>query len=260
MDVLRVCKTHRVYWDNAKTRSSLIVWYRVSDETPFFPGPHVFSSETYDTCHWWNPGAGEDDQSPPAWYDGADPVGFTPTVPCGSLDWFANGAPSDAPAIPRDVDGFPACCGAPTTSEPPFPPSKAPPVGPCGPFEIVPAAWQFAFDDTWASLPGECHCDLFKGFKTTTILFSSPPCMWSTLGLFNGLICGVTSGAAVYLVIDAVNATLTFDINDSVLGHRQAIQRVPVNLFLPFGTNVFDNLVWNGNPFCTAGSITVRPA
>lgn len=152
MDVLRVCKTHKVFWDAARTRSSTIIWYRVPDTTPFFPGPHCFSSETYDTCHWFNPGAGEDYETGPTWYDGSPPASFSATSFCGEPEWFADGAPSNAPPLPRDAAGLPACCATVSTSGPagsagsqpvfPLPSGVGPPeTVNCGGCTVMPSVW-----------------------------------------------------------------------------------------------------------------------
>lgn len=111
MDSLRRCKTHRVYWDNERTRYSTIIWYFVPDDTPFFDGEHIFSSETWDPVHWWTPGAGEDYLTKPSYYNGAPLGPFRGDGHvCGQKSWFRDGCPSDAPAIPRRADGLPACC------------------------------------------------------------------------------------------------------------------------------------------------------
>lgn len=203
MDVMRTCKTKQVFWDAAKTRSSEIIWYRVPDDTPFFPGPHVFSDERYDTVHWWNPGAGEDDDVGYDWYSGAPPVNFQPTAPCGDLDWFANGAPSDAPALPRDKMGFPVCCPgggqATSVSGGPGPGPSGGSAGSGGDIEVhcfgctvLPAVWIVTPLGNWSNRDVCTQCPIITGTQTAMIYYPlgatlpvnygagllSPGCVW----------------------------------------------------------------------------------
>ena len=132
MDLLRTCYRHRVYWDDAKTRSSQIIWYRAADDALWFPHPHVFSSERYDTVHWWNDGAGEDELTGPTYSKGAPPGPFLGQSFCGPAEWYL-GAPSNAPPLARDLFGLPACCFG---SEP----SGISVL--CGTCTILPAVWR----------------------------------------------------------------------------------------------------------------------
>lgn len=110
MDVMRSCSVQRVYWDNARTKSSLIRWYFVPDDTPFLPGWNRFCSEIWDPVHWYCEGAGLDYLDKPVYRNGKPLGPFTAKKPCGKLEWFDKGCPSDAPPIPRRPDGLPACC------------------------------------------------------------------------------------------------------------------------------------------------------
>lgn len=112
MDVRRSCAKSVMFWDDAQTVSSTVRWY-FTDE-PFLPFPHRFSSEIWDETHWVNPGAGETDKLPQTYDKGALPSPVAPVprgAPCGPPEWFANGAPSNAPPL-EWLNGIPSCCGA----------------------------------------------------------------------------------------------------------------------------------------------------
>jgi hypothetical protein len=112
MDVIRSARQQLVYWDAAKTLSSMVKWYFVPDDRPFFHGENRFTCEIWDPVHWYAGGAGFDELSPPLPYNGKAP-GPYPGLPgkfCGKKSWFADGCPSDAPPLPRRPDGLPACC------------------------------------------------------------------------------------------------------------------------------------------------------
>ena len=111
MDLLRVCHQQTVYWDQARTKKSTIIWYWCEPDAKIFPGPNLFTSETWDTVHWYGGPIGEDWASERAYYKGNAPGPFTGQGAfCGQLDWFANGCPSDAPPIPRTDGGLARCC------------------------------------------------------------------------------------------------------------------------------------------------------
>lgn len=161
MDLARVCYSKKVYWDDAKTKSSVITWYRASENALPFPFPHVFSMEVYDTVHWYNPGAGEDQLTGRTYYNGVPPARFTGQAFCGEPEWYL-GAPSDAPPLELDEAGWPACCnveggayaygGGPSRPTPPSSPS-APPSGPTcnGCIEGVgPAVFKVTFTNLFA--------------------------------------------------------------------------------------------------------------
>jgi hypothetical protein len=100
-----------MWFDDDQTVGNWVLWYRAAPGAEKLPGPCRFTSEAYDNVHWSNPGAGEDSSIPPTYYKGQNPYGLTgKTGPCGPLDWFAEGAPSDAPALPRNAQGVPTCC------------------------------------------------------------------------------------------------------------------------------------------------------
>lgn len=111
-DLLRVPKKHRMYFDNAKTVFSDVVWYPSPPGAETFPFPILFTSETWDDVHWFCPGAGEDDRTPSSWYNGKMPGPFKGTHFCGKPEWWQNGCPSDAPLIPNNAAGLPVCCFA----------------------------------------------------------------------------------------------------------------------------------------------------
>jgi len=113
MDIQRSCFKQWMWWDAAQTLGSWVMWYFV-DDNPFFPQPHIFSSETWDEVHWWNPGAGWADDKPRYYRKGAGPVPF-PTAQrfCGNPDWYLTGAPANALPLTRLPNGRPVCCTAP---------------------------------------------------------------------------------------------------------------------------------------------------
>lgn len=177
MDVLRTCYSHKVFWDDAKTRSSTIIWYRASDNAEWFPYPHVFSSERYDTVHWFCPGAGEDELSPPSYFNGVPPARFTGQQFCGEPDWFL-GAPSDAPGLDLDAAGWPLCChvegGYYGSGEQPSSPSS-PPSGPTCPGcegGIAPAVFKVVIH---MSDPHQ-FCAVFNG--TWEVPATAQECNW----------------------------------------------------------------------------------
>jgi hypothetical protein len=110
VDVLRHGYKHKMYWDAAKTMSSDVIWYKAPDGAKAFPGISTFGSEIYDGVHWWNPGAGEDDASKSSWYNSAIPGPFKGQHFCGDPEWWQDGCPTDAPLIPVNSAGLPACC------------------------------------------------------------------------------------------------------------------------------------------------------
>lgn len=179
MDVLRSCKRHKVFWDNAKTKSSEVIWYWAEPGAEFLRSPNLFTSETWDTVHWYCPGAGEDDLSNPTYYNGLNQWGFAGQGKvCGDLSWFAEGCPSDAPPLPRNADGSPACCavryvgsGCSCSTHPVPPP---PPVVATAKIWI----WMF-FGDTLTS----CDVSVTSGPNTGTSYFAATLVPTSTVNV-----------------------------------------------------------------------------
>lgn len=99
-----------MYFDNAKTLASDVIWYKAPDGAKPLPFPSLFGSETSDTYHWWCPGAGEDDSSRSSYYNGKIPGPFKGRSYCGPQQWWTNGCPSDAPRLSRNAAGLPSCC------------------------------------------------------------------------------------------------------------------------------------------------------
>lgn len=99
-----------MYWDNERTKSSLVKYYWAPEGAEFFPHPIIYTSETWDTCHWYAEGAGEDRMAGYSYYNGAIPGPFKGKHSCGPKEWWMNGCPSDAPPLPRNSQGLPACC------------------------------------------------------------------------------------------------------------------------------------------------------
>lgn len=106
-----------MWFDNARTLGAEVQWYFVPDTTPFYPGPNLFVSETWDDVHWYCDGAGEADQGYPGltargyarWSNGRAP-GVPKLVPCGKPEWFATGVPSNQPRLTVNMEGLPVCC------------------------------------------------------------------------------------------------------------------------------------------------------
>lgn len=107
---MRVCKRKWMWFDEAKTLGGYVNWYWAPKGSKPLPFPTRFTSETWDTVHWWNPGAGEDDMSLSTYSKGALPGPFKGLSFCGRPEWFQDGCPSDAPPLPKNADGLPACC------------------------------------------------------------------------------------------------------------------------------------------------------
>lgn len=104
-----------MWFDAAKTRGNYVLWYFAPPGSKPLPFTSRFSSETWDTVHWWNDGAGEDDATNPTFYNGKAPFPFKGQGWCGDPDWFANGQPSDATPLARSTVppvGAPICCFA----------------------------------------------------------------------------------------------------------------------------------------------------
>lgn len=179
MDLLRTCYTHKVFWDDAKTLSSTIIWYRCSDNAAWFPFPHVFSSERYDTVHWFNDGAGEDELTGPSYYNGVPPARFTGQAFCGDPDWYL-GAPSDAPGLDLDENGWPICCNVEggAYGYPAGPSSPTPPSSPSGPAcngcidSIGPSVFKVTFTHLFAG------CSVINGTWDLPYLGN---CQWGAL-------------------------------------------------------------------------------
>lgn len=117
MDLLRACKKQFMWFDNERTRGDVVTWYFTPPGAQFLTVPNRYTSETWDTVHWWGEGAGEAWDHVPTYYKGTPPGPFTGTDGklCGQLEWFRDGMPQDAPPLPRRSDGLPACCLPPIT-------------------------------------------------------------------------------------------------------------------------------------------------
>lgn len=100
-----------MWFDNARTVGDVVTWYFTPPGAKFLPVENRFSSETWDTVHFWGEGAGEAWDHVPTYSKGSPPGPFTGQGGvCGKMSWFTDGAPSDAPALPRNNAGLPACC------------------------------------------------------------------------------------------------------------------------------------------------------
>jgi hypothetical protein len=99
-----------MWFDNEKTRGAWVTWYWAPEGSKPLSFPTLYTSETWDGVHWFCPGAGEDDQSNPVFYNGTAPGPFKGKSFCGKQEWFENGCPSDAPPLPQNAQGLPKCC------------------------------------------------------------------------------------------------------------------------------------------------------
>lgn len=112
MDVLRACYRKRMYFDQARSVVQVVDWYFVPDTFPFWDGENAFCSEVYDGVKWYGDPPGEDPLDARIYTKGHMPAPFNPLAGrfCGQRSWFTDGAPSDAPPVPRTPGGIPACC------------------------------------------------------------------------------------------------------------------------------------------------------
>lgn len=89
-------------------------WYLVPEDTPVFPGYHSFASRVWDNGDGFsgnNPVGEPPDSTFKANQTGPPFLAARPQKFCGNLQWFAEGPPSNAPALVLGADGFPVCCG-----------------------------------------------------------------------------------------------------------------------------------------------------
>jgi hypothetical protein len=237
MDLLRTCYTHKVFWDNSKTRSSKIIWYRASDNADFFPYPHVFSSERYDTIHWFNDGAGEDELSGPTYYKGMPPARFTGQNFCGDPSWFL-GAPSDAPPLELDENGWPVCCNIeesyyasrPAPSSPSAPPSF--PACPDCLEGISPAVMKVTFGGTFTGTI--CH-----GFGGTFLLENNFGCHWQTTVVIQGVTYNLELSLNSFDLFCGIQGLFSFVPNNSPPFDCFAVQHWTPSFGPVFCDNVF---------------------
>lgn len=121
-----------MFFDKNQTLSAMVKWYWAPEGSKPLPFPHKFTSETWDTVHWFTDGIGEDPLSEPLYYSGASPGPFKGKSFCGPEEWWRNGCPSDAPPLPKNADGLPACC-------------------------FGRGAYSSAFSDAWDTIRGSSH-------------------------------------------------------------------------------------------------------
>ncbi len=83
-----------------------------------FPGAHLFCADIWNDQGRIDLGPGVYWNQIPTWSNGAAPGPFTGQgPPCGPLDWWQHGVPSDAPPLSLDGRGFPLCCHVPVEQE-----------------------------------------------------------------------------------------------------------------------------------------------
>lgn len=98
-------------WDQAGVLVTPVRWYFVPPGTPPLPFPHLYGSSNWDTDGVIDLGPGERWDSLRPYSKGAPPgPQLTTGEFCGSLDWWQNGVPSDAPLLPTNLLGQPDCC------------------------------------------------------------------------------------------------------------------------------------------------------
>jgi hypothetical protein len=98
-------------WDEAGVLVTPVRWYFVPPGTPPLPFPHLYGSSNWDTDGVIDLGPGERWDSLRPYSKGQLPGPQPPAGEfCGSLDWWQNGCPSDAPLLPTNLLGQADCC------------------------------------------------------------------------------------------------------------------------------------------------------
>lgn len=112
MDYLRNCYDVDMQFDQDANVIARVRWYFVPDDTPFFPGPQKFGSQYLQWRDFDPGGIGERWDSVRKRNDGTVPWPIQPPSLCEHtpIEWFDEGAPSDAPPLPRTPLGQAACC------------------------------------------------------------------------------------------------------------------------------------------------------
>lgn len=108
----RTCFTQLMQFDANGDYIVPVRFYFAVPGAKVFPGPHLYGTD-YFLSHvdcdvgpglYWNDVRVYDKGIPPVGISGQGP-------PCGPLDWWQNGVPSDAPPLQLDLQGRPLCCG-----------------------------------------------------------------------------------------------------------------------------------------------------
>jgi hypothetical protein len=90
-----------------------VMFYFAAPCAPVFPGFHLYATDYFQSHAQPGLGPGLRWDSIPTYYNGALPWPANSSGRfCGSLDWWQNGVPSNAPPVDYG-NGFPACCGQP---------------------------------------------------------------------------------------------------------------------------------------------------
>lgn len=114
MDLRRSAAVEFMQFDVAGTLFAPVKWYVAPPGAIPMPGPHLFCADIWNDQGRIDLGPGVYWQQIPTWSNGALPAPFSGQgPPCGQLDWWTNGVPSDAPPLDLDARGVPLCCHVP---------------------------------------------------------------------------------------------------------------------------------------------------
>jgi hypothetical protein len=114
MDFMRSSYSTSMQFDDDGHIVVPITWYEALPGAKVFPGEHRYGSDVWQPNGLVGLGPGEYWQAPKVWNNGAAPGLFRGTgSPCGPIEWFRDGCPSDAPPLQLDSRGFPVCCKVP---------------------------------------------------------------------------------------------------------------------------------------------------
>jgi hypothetical protein len=111
MDLLRTCYEIDMQFDQAGTIIRRVRWYFVPEDTPWFPGPHMFGSNVWMWQSITPAGIGEYWNSKRKQTKGMVPWSITKPVRfCGQLDWYEDGVPTGTADLIRSPSGQSQCC------------------------------------------------------------------------------------------------------------------------------------------------------
>lgn len=99
-----------MFFDAAQTIRAKVRYYFALPTAKPLPFPSRFVSQHWDTVHWKTVGPGEDVSVNTSYDKGKPPAKLTGDHWCGPVDWWRNGAPSNAPPLVRNIFGVAECC------------------------------------------------------------------------------------------------------------------------------------------------------
>lgn len=111
VDMGRTAFIQDMQFDEAGLWIAPVRFYFANDNAQVFPGAHLFGTDYFESHVDCNVGPGLRWDSERIYDKGAPVSGITGQgPPCGSLDWWQNGVPSDAPSLAMDAQGRSLCC------------------------------------------------------------------------------------------------------------------------------------------------------